>query len=58
MKTSETKTNKRTSKIPKRKTEIVKSEGRQDHGQQNETKDKHRTHNTTLKTKAGVTRTL
>ena len=33
-----------------------KSEDRQDHGQQNE--DKHRTHNTTLKTKAGVTRTL
>ena len=28
------------------------------HGQQNETKDKHRTHNTTLKTKAGETRTL
>ena len=39
-------------------TEIVKSEDRQDHGQQNETKDKYRTHNTTLKTKAGVTRTL
>ena len=35
-----------------------KSEDRQDHGQQNETKDKHTTHNTTLKTKAGVTRTL
>ena len=35
-----------------------KSEDRQDHGQQNETKDKHRAHNTTLKTKAGVTRTL
>ena len=35
-----------------------KSEDRQDHGQQNETKDKHRTQNTTLKTKAGVTRTL
>ena len=31
---------------------IVKSEDRQDHGQQNETKDKYRTHNTTLKTKA------
>ena len=42
----------------KGQTEIVKSEDRQDHGQQNETKDKHRTHNTTLKTKAGVTRTL
>ena len=39
-------------------TEIVMSEDEQDHGQQNETKDKHRTHNTTLKTKAGVTRTL
>ena len=35
-----------------------KSEDRQDHDQQNETKDKHRTHNTTLKTKPGVTRTL
>ena len=35
-----------------------KSEDRQDHGQQNETKDKHRTHNTTLQTKAGVTRSL
>ena len=35
-----------------------KSEDRKDHGQQNETKDKHRTHNTSLKTKAGVTRTL
>ena len=42
------------SKIPKEQTEI----DRQDHGQQNETKYKHRTHNTTLKTKAGVTRTL
>ena len=44
----------RNSKIPKGQTEIVKSEDRQDHGQQNETKDKHRAHNTTLKTKAGV----
>ena len=44
--------------IPKGQTEIVKSEDRQDHGQQNETKDKHRTDNTTLKTKAGITRTL
>ena len=35
-----------------------KSEDRQDHCQQNETQDKHITHNTTLKTKAGVTRTL
>ena len=42
---------KRNSKIPKGQTEIVKSEDRQDHGQQNETKDKHRKHNTTLKTK-------
>ena len=40
-----------------RQKEIVKSEDRQDHGQQNATKDKHRTHNTTLKTKAGVKRT-
>ena len=48
----------RNSKIPKEQTEIVKSENRQNHGQQNETKDKHRTHNTTLKTYAGVTRTL
>ena len=47
----------RNSKIPKGQTEIVKSEDRQDHGQQNETKDKHRKHNNTLKTKAGVTRT-
>ena len=50
--------NKRNSKIPKGQTEIVKSEDSQDHGQQNETKDKLRTHNTTLKTKAGVTRNL
>ena len=49
---------KRNSKIPKGHTEIVKSEDRQDHGQQNETKDKHIKHNTTLETKAGVTRTL
>ena len=48
----------RNSKIPKGQTEIVTSENRQEHGQQNETKHKHRTHNTTLKTKAGVTRTL
>ena len=47
----------RNSKIPKGKTEIVNPEDRQYHGQQNETKDKHNTykHNTTLKTKAGVT---
>ena len=44
--------------MPKGQTEIVKSEDIRDHGQQNETKDKHRAHNTTLKTKAGVTRTL
>ena len=37
---------------------IVKSEDRQDHGQLIETKAKHRTHNTTLKTKAVVTRVL
>ena len=35
-----------------------KSEDRQDQRQQNENKHKHTTHNTTLKTKAGVTRTL
>ena len=34
---------------PKVQTEIVKSEDRQDHDQQNETKEKHRPHNTTLK---------
>ena len=43
------KCNKRNSKIPKGQTVIAKSEDRQDNGQQNETKDKHRTHNTTLK---------
>ena len=47
---------KRNSKIPKGQTEIVNSEIRQDHGQQNETKDKHRTHNTTLKTNGFLTR--
>ena len=52
------KTWKRNSKIPKGQTEIDKTEDREDHGQKNETKDKHRAHNTTLKTKAGVTRTL
>ena len=35
-----------------------KSEDRQDHGQQNKMKDKHRTHDTTLTNKAGVTITL
>ena len=30
--------------------EHVMLEDKQDHGQQKETKDKHRTHNTTLKT--------
>ena len=49
---------KRNSKIPKGQTEIAKSEDRQDHGQQNETKDKYKTYNTTLKTKAGITRSL
>ena len=48
----------RNSEILKGQTEIVKSEDRQDHGQQNKTKDKHRTYNITLKTKAGITRTL
>ena len=48
----------RNSKILKGQTEIVKLGDRQDHGQQNEMKDKHRTPNTTLKTKAGVTRNL
>ena len=38
------------SKIPNEQAEIVKSEDRQDHDQQNETKDKHRTLMTTLKT--------
>ena len=38
--------------------ESVKSEDRQDNGQQNKTKDKQRTNDTTIKTKAGVTRTL
>ena len=44
------------SMIPKGQTEIVKSEERQDHGQQNETKCNHSTHNTTLKTKGRETR--
>ena len=47
----------RNSKIPKRQTEIDKSEDRQDHGQQDETKDRHE-HNTSLKTKDRVTQTL
>ena len=45
-------------KIPKGQTEIVKSEDRQDRGQQNKTKAKQSMHTTTLKTKARVTRTL
>ena len=45
-------------KISKGQTEIVKSEDRQYYGQQNETKDKYRTRNITLKTQAGVTPTL
>ena len=49
---------KRNLRISKGQTEILKSADRQDHDQQNETKDKHRTHNTTLKTKAGLTQTL
>ena len=44
--------------IPKGQTKIVKSEDRQDHGQPNEMIEKHKKHNTSLKTKAGVTRTL
>ena len=51
----------RNSYISKGQIEIIKSEDRQDHCQQNETKDmkeKHGTNNTTLKTKAGATRTL
>ena len=43
------------SKTPKGQTDSVKSEERQDHVQQ---KDKHSLHNTTLKTKARVLRTL
>ena len=45
---------KRDSKIPKGQTKIFQINDRQDHDQQNETKDKHKT----LKTKAGVTRNL
>ena len=48
----------RNSTIPKRQTKIVKYEDRQDHRRQNETEGNHRTHNTTLKTKDGLTRTL
>ena len=48
----------RNSKIPKGQAEIVKSKDRQDHDKQNETIDKYRTHNTSLKTKAGITLTL
>ena len=36
-------------------TEIVQSEEKQDHGQQNKTKDKDRNYDTTQKTEAGVT---
>ena len=50
--------NKNNLKIPKWQKELVKSEDRQIHGQQSEMKDKHSTNNTTLKTKAGVTRNL
>ena len=49
---------KRNSKIPKGQKVIVKSGDRQDYDQQNDTKDKHRTHNTTVKSNAGITRTL
>ena len=44
------------SKILKGQTEIVKTEVKQDHDQQNETKDKNKIRTSTLKTKAGVTR--
>ena len=46
----------RDSKIPKGQTEILNSDSRED--QQNETKDKHTIHNTTLKAKPGVTQIL
>ena len=46
------------SKISMWKTEIVNSEDRQNHGKQIKTKDKHRTHDTTLNSKARVTGTL
>ena len=45
---------KRNAKISKEQREIVKSEDRQDHGQQNEMKDNHRTHNATLKTTKNI----
>ena len=50
--------NERNSKIPNGQTEIFKSKDKQDHCQKSEMKDKYRTRNTTLKTKATVTRTL
>ena len=43
--------------MPYDQTDIVKSENTKS-CQANEAKDKHRTQNTTLKTKAGVARTL
>ena len=46
------------SKILKGQAEIVKSEDRQDHGQQNKTKDKHRTHAITLKLNWSKAQTL
>ena len=39
-------------------TKIIQSKDRQDHGQQNKTKDKNRANNNKLKAKAGFTRTL
>ena len=39
--------------ILKGQTEIIKSDDKHDHGQQTETKDKHSTHKTTMKTEAG-----
>ena len=38
--------------------EDTKRADRPNHGQQNKRKDKYRTHNTTLKTTVGITRTL
>ena len=45
-KTSSDYSDKKNSKIPKGQTEIVKSEDRQDHIQQNETKDQYAQHYT------------
>ena len=47
---------KKNSKIPNGQTEIVKLKDRQDHGQQKINEIQKRTHTTTLKIKARVTR--